>query len=94
MTGRIMIPKVVEVRSLDGYRLWLRFQDGVSGIVDLSAELWGPVFEPLKNEALFAQASVHPELDTVTWPNGADLAPEFLYRAAQQTGAGGSRLSV
>lgn len=78
-----MIPKVVEVKPLDGYRLWLRFQDGVSGIADLSAELWGPMFEPLKDAALFAQASVHPELETVTWPNGADLAPEFLYRAVQ-----------
>ena len=89
-----MIPKVVEVRPLGGYRLWLRFQDGVSGIVDLSAELWGPMFEPLKDEALFAQASVHPELDTVTWPNGADLAPEFLYRAAHLPVLGNSRLSV
>ena len=90
-----MIPRVVEVRSLDGYRLWLRFQDGVSGIVDLSAELWGPVFEPLKDGALFAQVSVHPELDAVTWPNGADLAPEFLYRAARQTSqtANGSNLA-
>jgi hypothetical protein len=79
-----MIPKVVEVRPLGGYRLWLRFQDGVSGIADLSAELWGPMFEPLKDAALFAQVSVHPELETVTWPNGADLAPEFLYRVVQQ----------
>jgi hypothetical protein len=78
-----MIPKVVEVRPLDGYLLWLRFQDGVSGVVDLSAELWGPVFEPLKDEAFFAQVFVHPEIDTVAWPNGADLAPEFLYRAAR-----------
>ena len=89
-----MIPRVVEVRPLGGYRLWLRFHDGVSGIVDLRAELWGPVFEPLKDETLFAQVSVHPELDTVTWPNGADRAPEFLYRAAQQQIADGSRLSV
>lgn len=89
-----MIPKVVEVRPLDGYRLWLRFQDGVSGIVDLSTELWGPMFEALKDQALFAQVSVHPELDTVTWPNGADLAPEFLYRVAQQTVTGDSRLKV
>jgi len=37
-----MIPKVAEVRPLDGYKLWLRFQDGLSGTVDLSAELWGP----------------------------------------------------
>ena len=89
-----MIPRVVEVRPLDGYRLWLRFQDGIFGIVDLSGELWGAVFEPLKDQALFAQVSVHPELDTVTWPNGADLAPEFLYRAAQQTVTGDSRLRV
>lgn len=83
-----MIPKVVEVTPLDGYKLWLRFQDGVSGTVDLSAELWGPMFEPLKDRALFAQVAIHPELATVTWPNGADLAPEFLYRAAQQRVAG------
>jgi len=79
-----MIPKVVEVRPLEGYKLWLRFQDGLSGTVDLSTELWGPMFEPLKDVALFAQAAIHPELETVTWPNGADLEPEFLYQAAQQ----------
>ena len=83
-----MIPKVIEVRSLEGYKLWLRFQDGVSGTVDLSAELWGPMFEPLKDMALFNQAAIHPELETVIWPNGADLAPEFLYQAAQQRVAG------
>lgn len=73
-----MIPEVVEVRHLEGYKLWIRFRDGASGTLDLSAELWGPVFTPLKDVALFAQATVHPELHTVTWPNGADLAPEFL----------------
>ena len=83
-----MIPKVIELRVLEGYKLWLRFQDGLSGTVDLSTELWGPMFEPLKDVALFAQAAIHPELETVTWPNGADLAPEFLYQAAQQRVAG------
>ena len=83
-----MIPKVIEVRVLEGYKLWLRFQDGLSGTVDLSTELWGPMFEPLKDVALFAQAAIHPELETVTWPNGADLAPEFLYQAAQRRVAG------
>ena len=77
-----MIPRAIEVKVLSGYRLWVRFQDGASGTVDLVSELWGPVFEPLKDEALFARATVHPELNTVTWPNGADLSPEFLYKAA------------
>lgn len=83
-----MIPKVTEVRPLEGYKLWVRFQDGVCGTVDLSGELWGPMFEPLRDTSIFAQATVHPELETVTWPNGADLAPEFLYQAAQQRVAG------
>ena len=79
-----MIPKIIEVNALDGYRLWLRFHDGIFGTVDLSAELWGPMFEPLRDRALFAQAAVHPEPHTVTWPNGADLSPEFLYEQAAQ----------
>ncbi len=79
-----MIPQVIEVKALDGYKLYLRFRDGVTGTVDLRSELWGPMFEPLKDRALFAQVAVHPELHTVTWPNGADLSPEFLYRQAVQ----------
>jgi hypothetical protein len=80
-----MIPRVLEVKAVGDYQLWVRFSDGKCGIVDLSAELWGPVFEPLHDKDLFARASVHPELQTVTWPNGADLSPEYLYEAAQQT---------
>ena len=37
------------------------------------------VFEPLRDEAYFKGFQVHPELHTITWPNGADFAPEFLY---------------
>jgi len=77
-----MIPKVVEVKPLESYRLWLRFDDGTTGTIDLSAEFWGPMFEPLKDETLFGQAAIHPELETGTRPNGADLAPEFLYEQA------------
>lgn len=86
------MPQVIEVKALDGYRLWLRFHDRMAGIVDLSAELWGPMFEPLKDRALFAKAAVHPELHTITWPNGADLAPEFLYRQAIQLRTSTNRL--
>jgi hypothetical protein len=82
-----MIPQIIEVKVLDGYKLWLRFRDGVTGTVDLSGELWGPMFEPLKDRVLFARAAVHPELHTVTWPNGADLSPEFLYQQAAQPSA-------
>jgi hypothetical protein len=78
-----VIPRVLEVKAVGDYKLWVCFSDGTCGTVDLSTELWGPVFEPLRDKDLFARASVHPELHTVTWPNGADLSPEFLYEAAQ-----------
>jgi hypothetical protein len=42
------------------------------------------MFEPLKDKKLFDQATVDAELETVTWPNGADIAPEFLYQQAAQ----------
>jgi hypothetical protein len=79
-----MIPRVAEVKSLPNVCLWVRFLDGTSGTVDLSQELWGPMFEPLANPEVFDQARVDPGLETVVWPNGADLAPEYLYQRAQQ----------
>ncbi|HQS03854.1 MAG: hypothetical protein B7Y07_10035 [Halothiobacillus sp. 24-54-40] len=70
-----------------GYRLFVRFDNGASGLVDLSTELWGEIFEPLNNEALFMTATQNNILGTVVWANGADFAPEFLYALLQkQTG--------
>ncbi len=73
-----MIPKVVEAKPLEGYKLWPKFDDGLSGTVELHSELWGAVFEPLNDPEAFARVCVDPELGTVARPNGADLAPEFL----------------
>jgi hypothetical protein len=55
----------------------LRFDDGFEGEVDLECALRGPVFEPLKDPAYFANFTID---WTLTWPNGADLAPESLYQ--------------
>ncbi|MDF2180156.1 DUF2442 domain-containing protein [Aliiglaciecola sp. CAU 1673] len=60
------------------FRLWVAFDDGTAGEVNLEDKLVGPVFEPLKDKSLFAKVAVDPELETVVWPNGSDLAPEFL----------------
>jgi hypothetical protein len=75
-----MIPNVIEARHVMDYRVWLRFQDGTEGEIDLKNELWGEVFEPLKDLSYFQKLRVDPELNTIVWPNGADLAPEFLYQ--------------
>ena len=69
----------VAVHVVEPYILDVTFDDGARRRVDLEAELWGPIFEPLRDPAFFAQAAVDPVLGTVVWPNGADVSPEFLY---------------
>jgi hypothetical protein len=79
-----MIPNVIEAKYVRDYRVWLKFQDGTAGEIDLKNELWGEVFEPLKDLDVFQKLTVDPELHTIVWPNGADLAPEFLYRQLRE----------
>jgi len=74
-----MLLHVREAKYLGDYRIELLFSDGSRGIADLSESLRGPIFEPLKNRSAFAQLEVDPELETIVWPNGADVAPEYLY---------------
>jgi len=74
-----MILHVVDVKCVRDYIIWVKFNDGVEGEVDLSSELEGEVFGPLKDKALFKTVEVDPLLQTIAWDNGADLAPEFLY---------------
>ena len=70
---------VLEARYVSGFTIWLRFRDGRTGEVDLAPALNGPVFEPLKDVNYFRRFSVHPEFETLVWPNGADIAPEYLH---------------
>ncbi len=72
---------VVDARYVRDYVIWVKFEDGSESEVDLSVELSEPVFEPLKDISFFRNFTVA-EYGTVTWPNGADLAPEFLYAKA------------
>jgi Protein of unknown function (DUF2442) len=75
--------KVTRVERLGEYRLRITFSDGVVGDIDLADELWGEMFEPLRDIAQFNSVSVDPELGTLVWPNGADLDPEGLHDAVR-----------
>ena len=71
-----MFLHVLEARYVRDHVLWLRFNDGAAGEIDLAAELNGPVFGPLQDIERFKQFSV--TCHTLMWPNGADFASEFL----------------
>jgi hypothetical protein len=79
-----MFLHVTSVTYLEGYKLRLIFNDGVAKDVDLQDELYGEVFEPLRDTEFFRQVTVNSDTNTIEWPNGADFAPEFLYEIGQE----------
>jgi len=75
-----MLKDIVEVRVLGGHRLYLRFEDGVAGELDVGDLIdFRGVFGSLRDEAEFAKVRLNQELGTVVWPSGADLGPDVLY---------------
>ena len=70
--------RIKRVQAVEGYRLRIQFSDGLEGEIDLSDRLFGPIFEPLRNERLFAQVAID-GFGAIAWPNGADLAPDALH---------------
>ena len=77
-----MTPRLARAEYLRDYKIHVTFDDGLQGIIDMEGELWGEVFEPLKNIDVFRRFRVDSDLDTIVWTTGADLAPEFLYERA------------
>ena len=73
------IHRLDAVRVFEPYTLWLRFEDGTEQVIDLEPMLEGQVYGPLRDPALFAQATIDPEVHTVLWPNGADFDPATLH---------------
>lgn len=79
---------VVKIEYKEGFVYHIVFDDGKSGDIDFSEYIGrGPVFEPLQDKGFFQMARI--EGGTISWPNGADIAPETLYEkmSSQQGGA-------
>jgi len=75
-----MLKDIVGAKAVGGHRLYLRFEDGVEGVLDLAPLLsFRGVFEPLQDPSYFAEVRVDADSGTVAWPNGADLDPDVLY---------------
>ena len=77
-----MTPRLIGAKYLRDYKIQVTFADDKIGVIDLEQELWGEIFEPLKDIRVFRNFKVDTELDTITWSTGADLAPEYLYDRA------------
>ena len=78
---------VADVEALEGYRLRVRFQDGLEGVVDLSHRITSSaagVFSALSDPSRFADARV--EMGAVTWPGQIDLAPDAMRDAIDAEG--------
>ena len=70
--------QVSSAKYISDYVIALEFADGMRGEINLEKELWGKMFEPLRDKKIFSKVKVHKIFKTIFWPNGADLAPEFL----------------
>ena len=89
-TPRASAPwRVILVEALADRRLKVQFLDGTAGEVDLRAfldasKVVGTLFEALRDVDTFERVRI--ELGVVSWPNGADLAPDAMYDAIRLTG--------
>ena len=83
-------PRLVSATWLEDYRIRLEFDDGCVGVLDMGNHLSGEVFRPLRDQSLFRSFRLDQEWNTIAWPTGADLAPEYLYEQASNNPATGA----
>ena len=79
--------RVVAVRALSGYRLFVRFVDGTEGEVDTRPMVFGEdagVFERLRDPGEFSQVGI--EDGVVAWPCGLDIAPDSMHDEIKANG--------
>ena len=79
-----MFKHVIKARYIEDFKVWIAFNDGANGEIDLSKKLKNRngVFAPLQNLYYFKNFKI--ENDTLSWENGADIAPESLYELLEQ----------
>jgi len=74
--------RIAEVKPMAGYRLWLRFDDGRTGVVTFSPEEFTGVLEPLRDPHFFEKVFVEPDFGALAWPGEIELDPLVLYQRA------------
>ena len=75
-----MLIDVIQVKYVQDYVLYLRFEDGLEGNIDISKHIsFQGVFSRLKDLSYFQTVLVNSDIGTIVWDNGADISPSFLY---------------
>jgi hypothetical protein len=70
--------RIIRIEVLRPFVLYVEFDDGLAGEYDMTDRLRGPVFEPLRDPATFAQVQLA-EWGAPVWPNGVDIAPDAIH---------------
>lgn len=72
--------KITDVQHIGGYRLLLRFEDGVEGVVDIASQIsFEGVFKPMRDPEFFQRVRINRTWGTIEWPGKIDFDPETLY---------------
>ena len=69
---------IIDCRPLSSYRVWLKFEDGLTGTVDLSHLKGRGVFQSWESLDFFRSVHVNPESKTIEWGDSIDLDPGVL----------------
>ena len=80
----VYMPRVIDAKYLHDYFIHIVFSNGKEGNIDLSPYIGQGVFEPLSKKSYFKKLFV--DGWTISWPNGADIAPETLYELTERVG--------
>ncbi len=80
-----MMHTITECRAESNYTLWLRFDDGLEGNVNLGDLVLTESYRALSDEDIFSRVAIDPVANVVTWGGGIKLDPEVLYRDLAST---------
>lgn len=74
---------IKKAKYLKDFEIEILFSNGETKIINLAGRLNGKIFQPLNNLEYFKTVRLNPDLETISWDNGADFAPEYLFEIGQ-----------
>ena len=74
-----IVPKPIEVRAIEKYKLYIKFKNGEEKILDMKEDLEKKYYKKLKEYEYFKNVGICETGITIQWKDGEDIAPENLY---------------